>query len=90
MLSAYLVIDKCVGISHISGLIEIKLLSFFQTVKPVEDMRKRCVHFYACLCAFASDEKLAEEFNYYINLDVKNQGMIEGEITVAVVMLNFL
>ncbi|EFN63322.1 Uncharacterized protein C2orf42-like protein [Camponotus floridanus] len=30
---------------------------------------KRCVHFYACICAFASDPKLSEEFNYYINLD---------------------
>ncbi|CAK9832733.1 Uncharacterized protein C2orf42 homolog [Anthophora retusa] len=29
----------------------------------------RCVHFYACICAFASDAKLSEEFNYYINLD---------------------
>ncbi|XP_033208403.1 uncharacterized protein C2orf42 homolog [Belonocnema kinseyi] len=30
---------------------------------------KRCVHFYACICAFASEEKLSEEFEYYINLD---------------------
>ncbi|XP_011877928.1 PREDICTED: uncharacterized protein C2orf42 homolog [Vollenhovia emeryi] len=33
---------------------------------------KRCVHFYACICAFASDPKLTEEFRlhkYYINLD---------------------
>ncbi|XP_015585458.1 uncharacterized protein C2orf42 isoform X2 [Cephus cinctus] len=30
---------------------------------------KRCVHFYACICAFASDPKLSEEFEYYINLD---------------------
>ncbi|XP_029053512.1 LOW QUALITY PROTEIN: uncharacterized protein C2orf42 homolog [Osmia bicornis bicornis] len=30
---------------------------------------KRCVHFYACICAFASDTKLSEEFSYYINLD---------------------
>ncbi|OXU25333.1 hypothetical protein TSAR_000436 [Trichomalopsis sarcophagae] len=29
----------------------------------------RCVHFYACICAFASDPKLTEEFQYYINLD---------------------
>ena len=32
---------------------------------------KRCVHFYACICAFASDEKLTGEFQYYISL---NQG----------------
>ncbi|XP_049859146.1 uncharacterized protein C2orf42 homolog isoform X2 [Schistocerca gregaria] len=30
---------------------------------------KRCVHFYACICAFASDPKLSDEFSYYINLD---------------------
>ncbi|XP_053976070.1 uncharacterized protein C2orf42 [Hylaeus anthracinus] len=30
---------------------------------------KRCVHFYACICAFASDVKLSEEFSFYINLD---------------------
>ncbi|KAK7870501.1 hypothetical protein R5R35_002907 [Gryllus longicercus] len=30
---------------------------------------KKCVHFYACVCAFASDPKLSEEFAYYINLD---------------------
>ncbi|XP_071441436.1 uncharacterized protein C2orf42 [Hetaerina americana] len=30
---------------------------------------KRCVHFYACICAFASDPKLADEFLYFINLD---------------------
>ncbi|XP_059145182.1 uncharacterized protein C2orf42 homolog isoform X2 [Physella acuta] len=34
-----------------------------------EDVSKRCVHFYACICAFASDEKLMEEFSHYINLD---------------------
>ncbi|KZC12187.1 Uncharacterized protein C2orf42 [Dufourea novaeangliae] len=30
---------------------------------------QHCVHFYACICAFASDEKLSEEFSYYINFD---------------------
>ena len=34
-----------------------------------EDHMRRCVHFYACICAFASDERLSEEFAYYINLD---------------------
>ncbi|KAG1652576.1 hypothetical protein GQR58_026224 [Nymphon striatum] len=28
---------------------------------------KRCVHYYSCICAFASDEKLSEEFLSYIN-----------------------
>ncbi|XP_063435138.1 uncharacterized protein C2orf42-like isoform X1 [Mytilus trossulus] len=43
----------------------------FKYSKPgaVNDSQKRCVHFYACICAFASDEKLSEEFSYYINLD---------------------
>ena len=43
----------------------------FQTYKPgaPKEEHKRCVHFYACVCAFASDEKLAEEFAYYVNLD---------------------
>ena len=34
-----------------------------------EWLLKRCVHFYSCLCAFASDPKLREEFKMYINLD---------------------
>ncbi|CAL1543697.1 unnamed protein product [Lymnaea stagnalis] len=34
-----------------------------------EDVSKRCVHFYACICAFASDDKLLEEFSHYVNLD---------------------
>lgn len=29
---------------------------------------KRCVHFYACVCAFVSDEKLSEEFAHYIDI----------------------
>lgn len=42
----------------------------FKNAKPgKDDMQKRCVHFYACVCAFASDDKLAEEFEFYINLD---------------------
>ena len=50
----------------------ILLFYYFQHSKQSvlkEDTLKRCVHFYACVCAFASDEKLAEEFMYYINLD---------------------
>ncbi|XP_041089617.1 uncharacterized protein C2orf42-like isoform X2 [Polyodon spathula] len=30
---------------------------------------RRCVHFYACLCAFASDPKLQQEFSGFINGD---------------------
>lgn len=45
---------------------------YLQTVRiglAKEETQKRCVHFYACICAFASDEKLSDEFSYYINLD---------------------
>ncbi|CAH1258070.1 uncharacterized protein C2orf42-like [Branchiostoma lanceolatum] len=45
----------------------------FKTVKMgnqgMSEQARRCVHFYACICAFASDDKLTEEFAYYINLD---------------------
>ncbi|PVD30302.1 hypothetical protein C0Q70_09566 [Pomacea canaliculata] len=44
----------------------------FRSMKPGsprDDLQRRCVHFYACVCAFASDDKLAEEFSYYIHLD---------------------
>ena len=34
-----------------------------------DDIFKRCVHFYACVCAFASDEKLQEEFAFYLDLN---------------------
>ena len=30
---------------------------------------QRCVHFYACICAFASDEELSKEFKYAIDAD---------------------
>ena len=30
---------------------------------------KRCIHFYSCLCAFAGDPKLREEFRVYLELD---------------------
>lgn len=30
---------------------------------------KKCVHYYACLCAFASDAKLADEFAAYVNVE---------------------
>lgn len=40
-----------------------------KTATQRDDTQKRCVHFYACVCAFASDDKLSEEFAYYINLD---------------------
>ncbi|CAH1783819.1 unnamed protein product [Owenia fusiformis] len=41
----------------------------YKTDVTKEECQKRCVHFYACICAFASEEKLAQEFEFYINLD---------------------
>ncbi|XP_033106752.1 uncharacterized protein C2orf42-like [Anneissia japonica] len=43
--------------------------NFFKNLIGGEDQRRRCVHFYACICAFASEETLAKEFEYYIHLD---------------------
>ncbi|XP_014678533.1 PREDICTED: LOW QUALITY PROTEIN: uncharacterized protein C2orf42-like, partial [Priapulus caudatus] len=40
------------------------------------DSHRRCVHFYACICAFASDDKLAEEFAFYINLDRSTASLV--------------
>jgi hypothetical protein len=40
-----------------------------QAVNKEDPTFKCCVHFYACICAFASDPKLSEEFSYYISLD---------------------
>eukprot|EP00057_Strongylocentrotus_purpuratus_P032576 XP_788094.3 PREDICTED: uncharacterized protein C2orf42 [Strongylocentrotus purpuratus] len=34
-----------------------------------EDSKKKCVHFYACICAFASEDALTKEFKYFINMD---------------------
>nr|CAD7462620.1 unnamed protein product [Timema tahoe] len=33
---------------------------------------KKCLHFYSCIAAFASDLKLSEEFAYYIDLEMLN------------------
>ena len=30
--------------------------------------RRKCVHLYACIVAFASDDALSTEFEYYINM----------------------
>ncbi|XP_057414693.1 uncharacterized protein C2orf42 homolog isoform X2 [Balaenoptera acutorostrata] len=30
---------------------------------------QRCIHFFACICAFASDETLAQEFSDFLNFD---------------------
>ncbi|GAB6023318.1 hypothetical protein CHUAL_008121 [Chamberlinius hualienensis] len=49
------------------------------------EMKKRCVHFYACICAFASNEKLAEEFSYYVKMEsnISPESTIESYINDA-------
>ncbi|XP_043939061.1 uncharacterized protein C2orf42 homolog isoform X2 [Protopterus annectens] len=34
-----------------------------------EDAFYKCIHFYSCICAFASDEKLSQEFSSFLNFD---------------------
>lgn len=41
----------------------------YRVAAPGDELKRRCVHFYACICAFASDEALAKEFEFYIQLD---------------------
>ncbi|KAF7991527.1 hypothetical protein HCN44_008898 [Aphidius gifuensis] len=41
--------------------------------KKTNQFNRRCVHFYACICAFASDPKLCQEFSYYINLNIQEK-----------------
>ena len=41
----------------------------YRVTAPGDELKRRCVHFYACICAFASDEVLAKEFEFYIQLD---------------------
>ncbi|XP_041501227.1 uncharacterized protein C2orf42 homolog isoform X7 [Microtus oregoni] len=36
---------------------------------PKAEAAPRCIHFFACLCAFASDETLAQEFSDFLNSD---------------------
>ncbi|KAG0721781.1 hypothetical protein GWK47_045756 [Chionoecetes opilio] len=35
---------------------------------------RKCVHLYACVVAFASDNNLSQEFSYYINMIQNDQG----------------
>ncbi|GLV32368.1 uncharacterized protein CBL_00923 [Carabus blaptoides fortunei] len=37
--------------------------------EPAPIANRKCVHFYACICAFASDSKLAEEFACHVNME---------------------
>lgn len=37
---------------------------------------ERCLHFYACVCAFTSDEKLATEFSAFLNYNINGKSII--------------
>lgn len=37
---------------------------------------ERCLHFYACVCAFTSDEKLATEFSAFLNYNMNGKSNI--------------
>ncbi|XP_074064398.1 uncharacterized protein C2orf42 homolog isoform X3 [Macrotis lagotis] len=34
-----------------------------------DELAQRCIHFFACICAFASDETLAQEFSDFLSFD---------------------
>ncbi|XP_007476364.1 uncharacterized protein C2orf42 homolog isoform X2 [Monodelphis domestica] len=34
-----------------------------------DELAQRCIHFFACICAFASDETLAQEFSEFLSFD---------------------
>ncbi|XP_031238285.1 uncharacterized protein C2orf42 homolog isoform X3 [Mastomys coucha] len=39
---------------------------------PKAEAAPKCIHFFACLCAFASDETLAQEFSDFLNFDASD------------------
>ncbi|XP_078095387.1 uncharacterized protein C2orf42 homolog isoform X2 [Mustelus asterias] len=61
--------------ARMKGVTERKFYCSCQTFKASKpgsnkgESPKRCIHFYACVCAFASDEKLGQEFSYFVNFD---------------------
>lgn len=38
-----------------------------QIVSQENRSRSKCIHYYACICAFASDSNLSEEFDFYVS-----------------------
>lgn len=48
-----------------------------------EESKRRCVHFYACLCAFSCNEALSKEFSYYLNIEAETPiGIIDETISI--------
>ena len=44
-------------------------------------VQKKCVHYYACICAFASDESLTKEFSYYIKNELPQLILEDKDLT---------
>ncbi|XP_071947716.1 uncharacterized protein C2orf42 homolog [Antedon mediterranea] len=61
--------------------------NFFKNLVGGEDQRRRCVHFYACICAFASDDTLAKEFEYYIHLDTTGPVTSEEQVIQTTIVI---
>lgn len=34
-----------------------------------DEFNRKCIHYYACICSFASNSRLTEEFMNFINLE---------------------
>uniref|UniRef100_A0A673KV02 Chromosome 2 open reading frame 42 n=1 Tax=Sinocyclocheilus rhinocerous TaxID=307959 RepID=A0A673KV02_9TELE len=41
------------------------------------NLHEHCLHFYACVCAFTSDEKLASEFSAFLNYNMNGKSTIK-------------
>ncbi|EFA10491.2 uncharacterized protein C2orf42 homolog [Tribolium castaneum] len=41
-------------------------------ISKASNVRLKCVHYYACICALASDPKCAQEFSHFINYELEN------------------
>ena len=54
-----------------AGILERKFVCACRKLKPTnssEIQHKECVHFYACILAFISEEKFMNEFSYHIQV----------------------
>ncbi|XP_069475018.1 uncharacterized protein C2orf42 homolog isoform X2 [Ambystoma mexicanum] len=51
-----------------------------KTAPPVEETTERCIHFYACISAFASDEALSQEFSTFLRFENNGLGLKEPSL----------
>lgn len=45
------------------------------------DSLRRCVHYYACIAAFAGDVKLSEEFSFILDFERPKDTLISLELS---------